>query len=73
MTRWLVVTLGLLCVLTAIAQAANLTCTGTEPFWELKITDSSILLQDGNKVTGQSKMTLKSVKPRPAAGAVSPI
>jgi uncharacterized membrane protein len=69
MTRWLVVTLGLLCVLTAIAQAANLTCTGTEPFWELKITDSSILLQDGNKVTGQSKMTLKSVKPRPAAGA----
>jgi uncharacterized membrane protein len=69
MPKWFVLALGPLCLSTAFAQAASLTCTGTEPFWQLTINDSTILLQDGNKVTGQSKMTLKSVKPRPAAGA----
>ena len=69
MTKWFVLALGPLCLCAAAAPAATLTCTGTEPFWQLTINDSTILLQDGNKVTGQSKLTLKSVKPRPAAGA----
>jgi uncharacterized membrane protein len=51
------------------AVRADLVCTGTEPFWKLEIRDSGVVLQDGNKVTGQSKLTLKSVKPRLAAGA----
>jgi uncharacterized membrane protein len=50
------------------ASAADFTCTGTEPFWKLEIRDTGVLLQDGNKVSGQSKLTLKSVKPRLAAG-----
>ena len=69
MPKWFVLALGPLCLSAAAAPAATLTCTGTEPFWQLTINDSTILLQDGNKVTGQSKLTLKSVKPRPAAGA----
>jgi len=69
MTKRSVLMLGLVCLSTATAHADKLTCTGTEPFWQLTIDDNNILLQDGNKVTGQSKMTLKSVKPRPAAGA----
>lgn len=51
------------------ADAADLTCTGTEPFWKLEIRDKGVVLQDGNKVSGQSKLTLKNVKPRVAAGA----
>ena len=69
MTKRFVWVLGLVCLPVAIAHAENFTCSGTEPFWQLTINDSTILLQDGNKVTGQSKLTLKSVKPRPAAGA----
>jgi len=69
MTKRFVWALGLVCLPVAIAHAENFTCSGTEPFWQLTINDSTILLQDGNKVTGQSKLTLKSVKPRPAAGA----
>jgi uncharacterized membrane protein len=69
MTKWFVPALGALCLSTALAQADNFTCSGTEPFWQLTINEKAILLQDGNKVTGQSKLTLKSVKPRPAAGA----
>jgi len=53
----------------AATAHANFVCTGTEPFWKLEIRDNGVVLQDGNKVTGQSKLTLKSVKPRLAAGA----
>jgi uncharacterized membrane protein len=60
---------GALCICPMIASAADFTCTGTEPFWKLEIRDKGVLLQDGNKVTGQSKLSLKSVKPRSAAGA----
>ena len=67
--KWSVLALGALCLAAATAEAQSLTCTGTEPFWQLTINDSTILLQDGNKLTGQSKLTLKSVKPRTAAGA----
>lgn len=52
----------------AIARA-DFVCTGTEPFWKLEIRDKGVVLQDGNKVSGQSKLTLKSVKPRLAEGA----
>ena len=69
MTKWLISAFGLFFFFTAIAQAENFICSGTEPFWQLKIDDKTILLQDGNKLSGQSKLTLKSVKPRPAAGA----
>jgi uncharacterized membrane protein len=60
---------GSLCLFPIIADAADFTCTGTEPFWKLEIKDSGVLLQDGNKVSGQSKLALKSVKPRLAEGA----
>ena len=53
----------------AATARADLVCTGTEPFWKLEISDRGVVLQDGNKVSGQSKLTLKSVKPRPAEGA----
>ena len=66
---WIAVTLGTLCLSSLIAEAADFTCTGTEPFWKLEIRDKGILLQDGNKITGQSKLNLKSVKPRTAEGA----
>jgi uncharacterized membrane protein len=69
MTKRFVWALGLACLAVSFAHAENFTCSGTEPFWQLTINESTILLQDGNKVTGQSKLTLKSVKPRPAAGA----
>jgi uncharacterized membrane protein len=52
----------------AIARA-DFVCTGTEPFWKLEIREKGVVLQDGNKVSGQSKLTLKSVKPRLAEGA----
>ena len=68
MTKSFILAIGVSSAWT-LAQADNFTCTGTEPFWQLTINDKTILLQDGNKVTGQSKLTLKSVKPRPAAGA----
>lgn len=61
-------TCGMLCLSPIIADAADFTCTGTEPFWKLEIKDSSVLLQDGNKISGQSKLALKSVKPRSAEG-----
>ena len=51
------------------AAAADFVCTGTEPFWKLEISERGVVLQDGNKVSGQSKLTLKSVKPRQAEGA----
>ena len=51
----------------ASTARADLVCTGTEPFWKLEISDRGVVLQDGNKVSGQSKLTLKSVKPRQAA------
>ena len=60
---------GSVCLAPMIAAAADFTCTGTEPFWKLEIKDSGVLLQDGNKLTGQSKLSLKSVKPRLAEGA----
>jgi uncharacterized membrane protein len=69
MTKRFILAAGLIGSLVAGAQAENFTCSGTEPFWQLTINDKTILLQDGNKVTGQSKLTLKSVKPRNAAGA----
>ena len=64
------------CIATAVAALAlsaaparaDFVCTGTEPFWRLEIRDDSVVLQDGNKVSGQSKLTLKNVKPRQAAG-----
>ena len=58
---------GSVCLAPLIADAADFTCTGTEPFWKLEIKDSGVLLQDGNKVSGQSKLALKSVKPRLAS------
>jgi uncharacterized membrane protein len=60
---------GSVCLAPLIADAADFTCTGTEPFWKLEIKDSGVLLQDGNKLSGQSKLALKSVKPRLAEGA----
>jgi uncharacterized membrane protein len=54
---------------TVTAAQADFVCTGTEPFWKLEIRDKGVVLQDGNKLTGQSKLTLKSVTPRLAAGA----
>jgi uncharacterized membrane protein len=59
---------GALCVFPIVAGAADFTCTGTEPFWKLEIRDKGVVLQDGNKVSGQSKLSLKSVKPRAAEG-----
>jgi uncharacterized membrane protein len=60
---------GALCLSPFVAAAADFTCTGTEPFWKLEIRDKGVLLQDGNKVSGQSKLTLKNVTPRSAEGA----
>jgi uncharacterized membrane protein len=62
---WATLTLGMSSV---AARAIDLTCNGTEPFWRLEIRDKGVVLQDGNKVSGQSKLTLKSVKPRLAEG-----
>ena len=58
-----------LCLSPLVAGATDFTCTGTEPFWKLEIRDKGVLLQDGNKVSGQSKLSLKHVKPRAAEGA----
>jgi uncharacterized membrane protein len=69
MMKWIVLAIGAVCLSTAAAEAQIFTCTGTEPFWQLTIKDSTILLQDGNKLSGQSKLTLKAVKPRTALGA----
>lgn len=60
---------GALCLSPIVAGATDFTCTGTEPFWKLEIRDKGVVLQDGNKVSGQSKLSLKSVKPRLAEGA----
>jgi uncharacterized membrane protein len=53
----------------SMSARADFVCTGTEPFWKLEISERGVVLQDGNKVSGQSKLTLKSVKPRLAEGA----
>ncbi len=68
-SKWLLAAVGALGLWSLAAEAADFTCTGTEPFWKLEIRDKGVLIQDGNKVSGQSKLTLKAVKPRPAAGA----
>jgi uncharacterized membrane protein len=68
-TKACIVAIATISALPMAARGADFTCTGTEPFWKLEIRDSGVVLQDGNKVTGQSKLTLKSVKPRLAEGA----
>ena len=59
---------GALCLSPLVAAAADFTCTGTEPFWKLEIRDKGVVLQDGNKVSGRSKLSLKNVTPRSAEG-----
>ena len=61
--------LGAVCLCTLFAQAADLTCVGTKPFWKLEVTNSEISFEDGNKVSGFADLELKAVKPRVAAGA----
>jgi uncharacterized membrane protein len=61
--------LGALCLSALSAQAADLVCQGTKPFWRLEITKTEMSFEDGNKVSGYSDFELKSVKPRTAAGA----
>jgi uncharacterized membrane protein len=64
-------TLGTLCLSAprAAAAADDVTCTGTEPFWKLEISEGEFYLQDGNKVSGYAELELKVGKPRHASGA----
>jgi uncharacterized membrane protein len=54
-----------------LAQPADMTCTGTEPFWQLEIWKDELYFQDGNKVSGHSELELKEVKQRSVTGAPS--
>jgi uncharacterized membrane protein len=51
-----------------LAQPADITCTGTEPFWQLEIWKEELYFQDGNKVSGHSELELKEVKLRSVVG-----
>jgi uncharacterized membrane protein len=51
------------------AQPADITCTGTEPFWKLEIWKEELYFQDGNKLSGHSELELKEVKLRSVLGA----
>jgi uncharacterized membrane protein len=63
--------LGALCLSSRLlfAQPADITCTGTEPFWKLEIWKEELYFQDGNKLSGHSELELKEVKLRNAIGA----
>jgi uncharacterized membrane protein len=67
----IVLALGVLCVSSRLlfAQPADITCTGTEPFWKLEIWKEELYFQDGNKVSGYAELELKEVKLRSVLGA----